>query len=308
MPSYKVGATGEGTVSALLDVVQRKRARQEQEEDEFRKFRFETQKAILGRDDVSDEFVSAMLSGQPTAGIAPLRPSTPFDAADLQPGQTYSRKVPGGTLTSQGPPRPEDEAKAKRSRYAQSSALRKELLGNQITKDYQLVETQVRSLDSLAKAAKANPRQNMAGLQQAAITIFGKVTDPRSVVRESEYARTPEGVSLANRFEGALIKLQRGGAGITTDDIDALVWAAKVIGNEIGQSYNQLRDAYETQASNPDYDLDPNVVLGGFKPHAPFVADQGGGSASFRTEQEAEAANLPPGTIILINGRRARVR
>jgi hypothetical protein len=40
----------------------------------------------------------------------------------------------------------------------------------------------------------------------------------------------------------------------------------------------------------------------------PGIALPGGGPASFATEEAAKASNLPDGTPIMINGRRARIR
>ena len=78
MPSYKVGARGEGTVSALLDYVQRRQERQQTQEDEQRKWHRRVQEIMLQREDVSDEFIRAMLGGQPTAGVPLRRPAAPI--------------------------------------------------------------------------------------------------------------------------------------------------------------------------------------------------------------------------------------
>ena len=101
MPSYKVGARGEGLVSGLLDFVQRKQAKQEAQDEEFRKFRYEMQKAVLERPDVSPDYLNAILTGQPTTGLKPIT-STTINPANLTPGQTFTQKVAGGTLTTQG--------------------------------------------------------------------------------------------------------------------------------------------------------------------------------------------------------------
>lgn len=54
---------------------------------------------------------------------------------------------------------------------------------------------------------------------QAIVTAFNKILDPASVVRESEYARTPEGQSLINRIEGYTTKLAQGGAGLSEAEL-----------------------------------------------------------------------------------------
>ena len=54
---------------------------------------------------------------------------------------------------------------------------------------------------------------------QAVIIGFNKLIDPTSVVRESEYARTPEGQSLWNNLRGRYLQLTQGGAGLTAEGL-----------------------------------------------------------------------------------------
>ena len=54
---------------------------------------------------------------------------------------------------------------------------------------------------------------------QAVLVTFQKLLDPTSVVRESEYARSGDGQSLAQRMKGTIEKLQRGGAGVTQSEL-----------------------------------------------------------------------------------------
>ena len=61
---------------------------------------------------------------------------------------------------------------------------------------------------------------------QALITAFGRIIDPGSTVRESEYARTPEGLSLLHRIEGFTIRMRQGGAGLTPADLTDVSKAA----------------------------------------------------------------------------------
>ena len=51
------------------------------------------------------------------------------------------------------------------------------------------------------------------------MVAFQKLLDPTSVVRESEYARSPEGLSLISRLEGQYTRLQQGGAGLRATDL-----------------------------------------------------------------------------------------
>ncbi|HEB13531.1 MAG TPA: hypothetical protein ENI13_00970 [candidate division CPR3 bacterium] len=78
--------------------------------------------------------------------------------------------------------------------------------------------------DILERAQKeALVSGNLVAVDQAIISSFNKITDPASVVRESEYARTAEDLALLNRLKGKIEKLLKGGAGLTQDDRDAIV-------------------------------------------------------------------------------------
>ena len=149
-----------------------------------------------------------------------------------------------------------------------ASNLRKELIGNPIVKDYQEISSRVSSLDSLLKQANAGDNKSLGTLDQALVTTFNKITDPNSVVRESEYARTPEGGSIIARFEGNMQKLQKGGAGLTPELRTQLVSDAKVIADGVGQNYNQIISGYEDLAGQ--YKVDPKMVLGSLKKHSGF--------------------------------------
>ncbi len=74
---------------------------------------------------------------------------------------------------------------------------------------------------------------------QAVIIGFNKLIDPTSVVRESEYARTPEGQSLLNTLQGKIIKIQQGGAGMTKASLE-----------EIKNTANALLQGYQKQMLN----------------------------------------------------------
>ena len=150
--------------------------------------------------------------------------------------------------------------------------LRKEFIDRPETKEYINIDTQIRSMDSLLKRAKDGNIQNKVSLDQGLITLFNKLTDPQSVVRESEYARTPQNLPLANRFNGALEKLQKGGAGLTNSDREALVWGAKVIGDERGKTYTDTLNSYKDLADQ--YDISPDLVIRGMAEHKPYMQNE----------------------------------
>jgi len=80
---------------------------------------------------------------------------------------------------------------------------------------------------------------------QAVIIGFNKLLDPTSVVRESEYARTPQGVSFLNRIDGAIIKFRQGGAGLNRVELEGIRDTA--ISLMQGYQQNQLNFAQRTQ-------------------------------------------------------------
>lgn len=198
-----------------------------------------------------------------------------------------------------------------RQNFLDTSRLRDEFINRPEVKEYVNINTQVGSMDALLNSAKQGNIQNKVALDQGLITMFNKLTDPNSVVRESEYARTPQNLPLANRFTGALQKLQSGGAGLTDSDREALVWGAKVIANERGRTYNSALDRYTSLGNR--YGFDQELATGGLLPHQEYQVGGILGSGTikpgtviaFSSEEEAENSGLPIGTVVTINGRRA---
>lgn len=141
-----------------------------------------------------------------------------------------------------------------------SSDLRKEFINRPEVKDFILVRTNVNAMDSMLNSAKEGNWSNLSTLDQALITMYNKLTDPTSVVRESEYNRTPENIPTVNRIVGAIEKVNSGGAGLTLEDREALVLGAKIISTERGKQYKETRDNY-TILSNK-YGIDPSLVTG----------------------------------------------
>ncbi len=174
----------------------------------------------------------------------------------------------GVQFAGMGPRGPRYDADTKTDIYKRASGLRDEVMNRPEVKDFVTINTNVRSMDSLLEKAISGDQKNKVALDQGLITMYNKLTDPTSVVRESEYARTPENLPLVNRFQGAIQKIDKGGAGLTDDDRKALVWGAKVIANERGRTYNDTLSAYKNlskEAAVPE-----NLVLRDFKEHKDY--------------------------------------
>lgn len=129
------------------------------------------------------------------------------------------------------------------------------------TKDARTVGTQVNIMQSSLDAALeavANG-QSLNAASQGVIVTFNKILDPTSVVRESEYARSAEGVSLISRLEGKYQQLSQGGAGLTVEELQSFVDLA----NELASGYEEEQLGYlkraRVQAEN--WGLDLNNVL-----------------------------------------------
>lgn len=165
-----------------------------------------------------------------------------------------------------------------------SNDLRKEFINREEVKDYVKVVTGVKTMDALLKKAINGDDQSRIAIDQGLITLYNKMTDPTSVVRESEYARTPENVPIINRMFGAIDKLKSGGAGLTNADREALVIGAKIVANERGKAFQDRRNEYVALADK--LSADPNVVVGTIPSFSGF--DIGGSSSSVPTIESGQ--------------------
>jgi hypothetical protein len=156
-------------------------------------------------------------------------------------------------------------AAAPQSSVDTSIGLMKVFIDRPEVKEYVTIQGQVAAMDALWK--QRNPNSNLA-LDQGLISMFNKITDPNSVVRESEYERTPQNIATINRAEGTLRRIREGGAGITDTDRQVLVQAAKVIANSKGKLYDETRKRYGDFARRKE--LDPDMITGTTPEYAPF--------------------------------------
>lgn len=65
------------------------------------------------------------------------------------------------------------------------------------------------------------------GASQAVLVTFQKILDPESVVRESEYARSPQGLSALQRMQGWAERMSKGGAGVPREQLAEMVETAR---------------------------------------------------------------------------------
>jgi len=101
--------------------------------------------------------------------------------------------------------------------------------------------------------------KNFVATDQAIITLYNKMTDPQSVVRESEYARTANDLALWRKLKGKIEKWQGGGAGLTQGDREAVF---KMAGKFLQASQTKYKERFkEYRGYFTAYGLDPEKFL-----------------------------------------------
>lgn len=133
------------------------------------------------------------------------------------------------------------------------ASLRKEFDARPLVKDYNTVRLQVARMDEALDEAKDT--DTFVAVDQALITIYNKMLDPTSVVRESEYARTNEDAALVNRIKAQGIRTVLGGR-LTETERQAIVRMARRFADRHKELYNEDAQRYRRYAEdagvNPD--------------------------------------------------------
>lgn len=138
------------------------------------------------------------------------------------------------------------------------------------TRDFQTIETAANQMDKsliafrarVTEAAKTGKKVDAGGVDQILITLFNKLLDPSSVVRESEYARTPEGMSYLEAIKGKYEKFNEGGAGIRDSFRDELIASAGVLVSAAEDGFSETALDFINDAKS--YGIDPERVVGGY--------------------------------------------
>jgi hypothetical protein len=194
--------------------------------------------------------------------------------------------------------------------------LKQDFLGNQTTKDFQVIERSAKTMEAALKdfrardaeaRAKGKPLDRSA-MDQTLITLFNKLLDPSSVVRESEYARTPDGLAKIEGLRGKLEAIASGGPGITDAFRDELIASAGTLVKAAEQGFRRYVE--DSIADAQSYGIEPERVVGGYTrymnqaPDSPGPADGGGAAVQVATKEEWDA--LAPGTAYIgPDGKRA---
>lgn len=145
------------------------------------------------------------------------------------------------------------------------------------------------------KVQKAAMSDTATGATDIAL-IFGymKVIDPTSVVREGEFATAEEAGGVGSRIRNIYNKVVKGER-LTQEVRDQFVQAAR----SQFQPYLEMQKGIENRYTNLSeaYDLDPTKVVMSRLPKTGTLANP---YTSFATQVDAEAANLPKGTYVMI--------
>lgn len=132
-------------------------------------------------------------------------------------------------------------------------------------------------------------------MDQTLITVFNKMLDPWSVVREGEYDRTSQGAAVISRAEALLQTIQQGGASITDEMRQEMVEVANTLYNQSIVWYNIRRQRF--------YDIakyvaaDPNLVNQYMPPISSYTARGWSIAAQVRDnvqEDEVDATSYLP--------------
>ena len=135
--------------------------------------------------------------------------------------------------------------------------LRKEFYNQIEVKEANDIKRKYEVMNEAFKESKTT--KNFVAVDQAIITLFNKMTDPQSVVRESEYARTASDLALWHRVKGKVSKWISGGAGLSQDDREAVLKMAGKFQEVAQRKYKARLHEYKGYLSN--YGLDPDKYL-----------------------------------------------
>lgn len=125
------------------------------------------------------------------------------------------------------------------------------------SEEYQTVVDNLSNINAVLDRLTANPQEiNRIATDQAVITSFNKILDPRSVVRESEYERTEANQALVRRAQGWLARLSRGGTTLGEKDLTEIKDTAQAMAElrrtVMNKKLEKLRGIGKARGLEPD--------------------------------------------------------
>jgi hypothetical protein len=138
-----------------------------------------------------------------------------------------------------------------------------------------LVDVQLANMEASLKAVKGDA--DAAG-SQGVLTTFQKILDPLSVVRESEYARSAQGLSLLAAIQGKYDLYMEGGAGVPVKELEKFVALARQFAQNQRNSNAVTMESVSSIVEQ--YKINPKSVFGNGAPTPkaePNISNGGGG-------------------------------
>jgi len=145
--------------------------------------------------------------------------------------------------------------------------LRKEYEDDPTIKATRVIETSVNRMNSVwnnyvKTKGTALEMESKNALDQLLVITFNKALDPGSVVRESEFARTPEGSSLVNKYQGMVERAIKGGVGLNDAERKSLVQTAQQMMEAQNKYKSKIDEFFVREASK--IGVDPSRVIRGY--------------------------------------------
>jgi len=141
---------------------------------------------------------------------------------------------------------------------------RKEFESSKTVDEYNLVLKQWGIMDAAMEQAgligdPSKKATSFIAADEALITVFKKMLDPHSVVRESEYSRTPESQARIDKIVGWFQKQKFGGPGLTAQNRRDIHRMGLELLEVYRDDYRQAVAFYTTLAKKRG--LDPSFVI-----------------------------------------------
>lgn len=196
----------------------------------------------------------------------------------LRAGQAYDPKSASaqGAVWQEGQQnfRSKEARAAAQERWSQLSPAQQLAETRQLGKQYldatqapRIVQTQYKVMEDTMKGITSGEFKDLNAPTQAIVNTFNKIIDPSSVVRESEYARSPDGQALLDSLVGKAAALARGGPGLTPGNLREFVRLAKVFADNSVKSMESEKQRVLDIADA--YKIPRNHIVAGEKTNAP---------------------------------------
>lgn len=138
---------------------------------------------------------------------------------------------------------------------------------NTNTKAAREIERQFGLMDSAMNDINTGKAKDLNATSQAILVTFQKILDPESVVRESEYARSPQGQAMIEALKGYVNRISQGGPGVTPQSLQEFHRVAQTFRDRSMQSLNAERARVEAHAKR--FNLPMELVVADYDGNAP---------------------------------------